>query len=41
MIKKEHPSWVKGNELAKVKTYQEMIDDGWNMSDDGFWIKEN
>ena len=41
MIKKEHPSWVKGNELAKVKTYQEMIDDGWTMTDDGFWIKEN
>jgi bifunctional DNA-binding transcriptional regulator/antitoxin component of YhaV-PrlF toxin-antitoxin module len=39
--KKEHPSWVKGNELAKVKTYQEMIDDGWEMTDDGFWIKEN
>jgi bifunctional DNA-binding transcriptional regulator/antitoxin component of YhaV-PrlF toxin-antitoxin module len=39
--KKEHPSWVKGNELSKVKTYQEMIDDGWTMTDDGFWIKEN
>ena len=39
--KKEHPSWVKGNELAKVKTYQEMIDDGWEMTDDGFWIQEN
>jgi bifunctional DNA-binding transcriptional regulator/antitoxin component of YhaV-PrlF toxin-antitoxin module len=39
--KKEHPSWVKGNELSKVKTYQEMIDDGWSMTDDGFWIKEN
>jgi bifunctional DNA-binding transcriptional regulator/antitoxin component of YhaV-PrlF toxin-antitoxin module len=39
--KKEHPSWVKGNELAKVKTYQEMIDDGWTMTDDRFWIKEN
>jgi bifunctional DNA-binding transcriptional regulator/antitoxin component of YhaV-PrlF toxin-antitoxin module len=39
--KKEHPSWVRGNELAKVKTYQEMIDDGWIMTDDGFWIKEN
>jgi bifunctional DNA-binding transcriptional regulator/antitoxin component of YhaV-PrlF toxin-antitoxin module len=39
--KKEHPSWVKGNELARVKTYQEMIDDGWTMTDDGFWIKEN
>ena len=39
--KKEHPSWEKGNELAKVKTYQEMIDDGWTMTDDGFWIKEN
>ena len=39
--KKEQPSWVRGNELAKVKTYQEMIDDGWTMTDDGFWIKEN
>jgi len=39
--KKEHPSWVRGNELSKVKTYQEMIDDGWTMTDDGFWIKEN
>ena len=39
--KKEHPSWVRGNELAKVKTYQDMIDDGWSMTDDGFWIKEN
>ena len=39
--KKEHPSWVRGNELAKVKTYQEMIDGGWSMTDDGFWIKEN
>ena len=41
MIKKEQASWVEGNELAKVKTYQEMIDDGWIMTDDGFWIKEN
>jgi bifunctional DNA-binding transcriptional regulator/antitoxin component of YhaV-PrlF toxin-antitoxin module len=42
MVKKEtNPSWVKGNDLAKVKTYQEMIDDGWEMTDDGFWIKEN
>ena len=42
LVKKEtHESWVKGNELAKVKTYQEMIDDGWSMTDDGFWIKEN
>ena len=39
--KEEHPSWVKGNELSKVKTYQEMIDGGWTMTDDGFWIKEN
>ena len=39
--KQTQPSWVKGNELAKVKTYQEMIDDGWTMTDDGFWIKEN
>jgi len=41
MIKVKQPSWVRGNELAKVKTYQEMIDDGWSMTDDGFWIKEN
>ena len=41
MIKVTEPSWVRGNELAKVKTYQEMIDDGWTMTDDGFWIKEN
>ena len=42
LIKRETPpSWIKGNELAKVKTYQEMIDDGWSMTDDGFWIKEN
>ena len=34
-------SWVKGNELAKVKTHQEMIDNGWEMTADGFWIKEN
>ena len=39
--KKEHPSWLKGNELARVKTYAEMIEDGWSMTDDGFWIKEN
>ena len=42
MIKKEtKPSWIKGNDLARVKTYQEMIDDGWEMTADGFWIKEN
>jgi bifunctional DNA-binding transcriptional regulator/antitoxin component of YhaV-PrlF toxin-antitoxin module len=42
MVKKESKaSWVKGNELARVKTYQEMIDDGWEMTADGFWIKEN
>jgi len=41
MIKVKQPSWVKGNELAKVKTYQEMIEDGWELTDDGFWIKEN
>ena len=39
--KVKEPSWVRGNELARVKTYQEMIDDGWTMTDDGFWIKEN
>lgn len=33
------PSWVEGNELAKVKTYDEMIAEGWEMTDDGFWIK--
>jgi bifunctional DNA-binding transcriptional regulator/antitoxin component of YhaV-PrlF toxin-antitoxin module len=42
LLKKvKQPSWVKGNELARVKTYKEMIDDGWTMTDDGFWIKEN
>jgi bifunctional DNA-binding transcriptional regulator/antitoxin component of YhaV-PrlF toxin-antitoxin module len=42
MVKKESKaSWAKGNELARVKTYQEMVDDGWSMTDDGFWIKEN
>jgi bifunctional DNA-binding transcriptional regulator/antitoxin component of YhaV-PrlF toxin-antitoxin module len=42
MIKKEtKPSWIKGNEIARVKTYQEMLDDGWEMTADGFWIKEN
>ena len=39
--KVKNPSWVKGNELSRIKTYQEMIDDGWSMTDDGFWIKEN
>jgi hypothetical protein len=34
------PSWVEGNKLAKTKTYDEMIADGWSMTDDGFWIKE-
>jgi len=33
-------SWVEGNQLAKNKTYQEMVADGWSMTDDGFWIKE-
>jgi len=42
LLKKEkQPSWVRGNELSKVKTYQEMIEDGWELTDDGFWIKEN
>jgi len=35
-----YPSWVKGNKLAKTKTYDEMIADGWTMTDDGFWIRE-
>lgn len=35
------PSWVKGNEMGKTKTYDEMIADGWTMSGEGFWIKEN
>ncbi len=34
------PSWVEGNKLAKTKTYDEMIADGWTMTDDGFWIRE-
>jgi len=34
------PSWVEGNNLAKNKTYNEMIAEGWSMTDDGFWIKE-
>ena len=25
----------------KYKTYDEMIAEGWQMTDDGFWIKEN
>lgn len=37
--KKEDSFLVVGNELPKVKTYHEMIDDGWTMTDDGFWIK--
>jgi bifunctional DNA-binding transcriptional regulator/antitoxin component of YhaV-PrlF toxin-antitoxin module len=42
LIKKEtQPSWTKGNDLSRVKTYQEMVNDGWSMTDDGFWIKEN
>jgi len=32
--------WVKGKNLSKVKTYDEMIADGWTMTDDGFWIKD-
>lgn len=39
LVKKElQASWVKGSELAKTKTYDEMIADGWEMTDDGFWI---
>lgn len=37
--KKIQASWVQGNELAKTKTYDEMIADGWEMTDDGFWIR--
>ena len=25
---------------GRNRTYQEMLDDGWTMTDDGFWIKE-
>ena len=32
--------WVKGRNLSKVKTHDEMIADGWTMTDDGFWIRE-
>jgi len=43
MLKKVNnsSSWVEGNKLAKTKTYDEMIADGWSMTDDGFWIKEH
>jgi bifunctional DNA-binding transcriptional regulator/antitoxin component of YhaV-PrlF toxin-antitoxin module len=42
MLKKvnKYPSWVDGNQLSKTKTYDEMIAEGWSMTDDGFWIKE-
>ena len=41
LLKKvENSSWVKGSEESKHKTYQEMVADGWSMTDDGFWIKE-
>ena len=42
--------WVDNNDgtftIKKVKedtlkTYQDMIADGWEMTADGFWIKEN
>lgn len=40
LVKKEaQASWVQGNELFKTKTYDEMVADGWEMTDDGFWIK--
>ena len=29
------------NDPGRNKTYDEMIADGWQMTDDGFWIKEN
>jgi bifunctional DNA-binding transcriptional regulator/antitoxin component of YhaV-PrlF toxin-antitoxin module len=35
------PSWVEGNELGKIKTYDEMIAEGWTMTADGFWIRES
>lgn len=38
--KKEDSFLVEGNELPKVKTYQELIDDGCELTADGFWIKE-
>jgi len=42
LLKKlDQPSWVEGNELAKSKTYDEMISEGWTMTDDGFWIKDH
>ena len=42
MLKKVNnsPSWVEGNKLAKTKTYDEMIAEGWSMTAEGFWIKE-
>lgn len=42
LLKKvDTPDWVKGDQEWKNKTYDEMVADGWSMSDDGFWIKEN
>lgn len=39
LFKKEtKPCCVKRNDLSKVKTYQEMINDGYTMTGDGFWI---
>ena len=29
-----------GKVNRNVKTYDEMIAEGWQMTDDGFWIKE-
>ena len=40
LLKKSQPSWVEGNELAKEKTYDEMIAAGYIMTGDGFWVKE-
>jgi len=34
----KYPSWVKGNKLKETKTHQEMLDAGYWMTDDGFWI---
>jgi antitoxin component of MazEF toxin-antitoxin module len=36
----KNPSWVEGNELAKRKTYDELLAEGWTMTADGFWVKD-
>ena len=39
LVKNKYPFYSKDNKIAKNKTHQELIDDGWYMTGDGFWIK--